>query len=57
MTKWGLVCLTKTFVSSLYGAIKVLHKAVGSEKVSDFPEPEKSVMKMYGSALLALRGG
>ena len=37
------------------GAIQVLRNAVGGERVSDFPE--KSVTKMYGSTLLALRGG
>ena len=36
-----------------YGAIQVLRNAVG--RVSDFPE--KSVTKMYGSTLLALRAG
>ena len=33
----------------------MLRKAVGGERVSDFPE--KSVTKMYGSTLLALREG
>ena len=33
----------------------MLHNAIGGGKVSDFPE--KSVTKMYGSTLLALRGG
>ena len=37
------------------GAIQVLRNAVGGWRLSDFPE--KSVMKMYGSTLLALRGG
>ena len=33
----------------------MLRNAVGGERVSDFPE--KSVIKMNGSTLLALRGG
>ena len=33
----------------------MLHNAVGGGRVSDFPK--KSVTKMYGSTLLALRGG
>ena len=37
------------------GAIRVLRNAVGGGRVSDFPE--KSVTKMYGSTLLALRVG
>ena len=37
------------------GAIQVLRNAVGGERVSDFPE--KSVIKINGSTLLALRGG
>ena len=39
----------------LLGAIQVLRNAVGSGRVSDFPE--KNVTKIYGSTLLALRGG
>ena len=35
--------------------MQVLHSAVRGGRVSDFPE--KSVTKMYGSTLLALRGG
>ena len=38
-----------------YGAIQVLRNAVGGGGVSDFLE--KSVTEMYGSPLLALRGG
>ena len=37
------------------GAIQVLCNAVGSGRVSDFPG--NSITKMYGSTLLALRGG
>ena len=37
------------------GAIQVLRNAVGSGRVSDFPE--KTVTKMYVSTLLALRRG
>ena len=37
------------------GAIQVLRNAVGGGWVSAFPE--KSVTKVYGSTLLALRGG
>ena len=37
------------------GAIQVLRNAVGGGTVSGFPE--KSITKMYGSTLLALRGG
>ena len=37
-----------------FGAIQVLRNAVGGGRVSDFPE--KSVTKMYGSTLLAIRG-
>ena len=37
------------------GVIQVLCNTVGGERVSDFPE--KSVIKMNGSTLLALRGG
>ena len=37
------------------GASQVLRNAVGGGRLSDFPE--KSVTKMYGSTLLALRGG
>ena len=33
----------------------MLRNAVGGGRMSDFPE--KSVTKMYGSTLLALRGG
>ena len=33
----------------------MLRNAVGDGRVTDFPE--KSVAKMYGSTLLALRGG
>ena len=33
----------------------MLHNAVSGGRVSDFPE--ESVMNMYGSTLLALRGG
>ena len=33
----------------------MLHNAVGGGRVSDFPG--KNVTKMYGSTLLALRGG
>ena len=46
-----------TLVSRLHharlGTIQVLRNAVGAGRVSDFPE--KSVTKMYGSTLLALR--
>ena len=38
----------------IYGAIQVLRNALVGGRVSDFPE--KSVTKMYGSTLLALRG-
>ena len=37
-----------------FGAIQVLRNAEGGGRVSDFPK--KSVAKMYGSTLLALRG-
>ena len=37
------------------GPIQVIRNAVGGERVPDFPE--MSIMKMYGSTLLALRGG
>ena len=39
----------------LLGAIQVLHNAVEGGRVSDFPG--KSVTTMYGSTVLALRGG
>ena len=49
-----LFLLTEKISGLLLGAIQV-RNAVGGGKVSDFPE--KSVTKMYGSTLLALRGG
>ena len=38
----------------MYGAIQLLHNAVGGRSVSDLSE--KSSTKMYGSTILALRG-
>ena len=43
------------------GAIQVIHNAVGGrgrkkKEMYDMYFPEKSITKMYGSALLALRG-
>ena len=40
---------------SVFGVIQDLRNAVGSGRVSNFPE--NSVTNVYGSMLLALRGG
>ena len=43
------------FLCRQFGTIQVLRNALGGGRVSDFLG--KSVTKMYGSTLLALRGG
>ena len=56
----SIVALALTFVTQSvfllsFGAIQMIHNAVGGGRVSYFLE--KSVTKMYGSTLFALRAG